>query len=288
VSEEVLAAGGVVVRGVPGARETLLVHRPRYDDWTHPKGKLDPGEAFQDGALREVREETGWRCGLGPELPSIGYTDALGREKRVRFWVMHPVRNDVFAPNDEVDEIRWASPEDARALLTYPRDLETLEAALCLDQPIYVVRHAKAGSRLDWRGVDDDRPISVKGHRQAARLLAHLGLATLRHVVSSPSLRCVQTVRPMAEALSLPVVEHAGLREEVDADTALAVVTGLAGPSVVCTHGNIMQDLVFAASLARPLTGSYGWKKGSTWILERDAGRPVGARYVAPPRDRVG
>jgi len=110
----------------------------------------------------------------------------------------------------------------------------------------------------------------------------------MRHIVSSPSLRCVQTVRPMAEALSVPVVEHAGLREEVDAANALAVVTGLAGPSVVCTHGNIVQDLVFAASLVRPLAGSYGWKKGSTWILERDAGRPVGARYVPPPRDRIG
>jgi len=287
VSEEVLAAGGVVLRGAPGTREALLVHRPRYDDWTHPKGKLDPGESFENGAVREVLEETGFGCGLGPELPSIRYTDALGRPKRVRFWVMHPVRDRGFTPNDEVDEIRWMVPDDAVELLSYPRDVMTLETALALDQPIYVVRHAKAGSRLDWRGGDDDRPISVKGHRQAARLHAHLGVATVRHIVSSPSLRCVQTMRPMAQALSVPIEERDGLREEVDAATPLALVTGLAGPSVVCTHGNIMQDLVFAASLVRPLTGSYGWKKGSTWILERDAGRPVGARYVPPPRDRI-
>ena len=287
MSDEVLAAGGVVVRGAPGAREALLVHRPRYDDWTHPKGKLDPGESFEDAAEREVREETGWGCGLGPALPSIGYTDATGRPKQVRFWVMHPVRDHGFTPNEEVDEIRWATPEAAHELLSYPRDRGTLDAALTLDQPIYVVRHAKAGSRLDWRGDDYDRPISGKGERQAARLLDHLGVTTVRTIVSSPSRRCVQTVRPMADALSLPVEEHDGLREEVDAATALAVVTGLAGPSVVCTHGNIVQDLVFAASQLRTLTGSYGWKKGSTWILERDAGRPVAARYVAPPRDRV-
>ena len=82
MNEEVLAAGGVVVRDAPGAREVVLVHRPRYDDWTHPKGKLDPGESFEDAALREVLEETGWRCALGPELPHVTYADATGRPKR--------------------------------------------------------------------------------------------------------------------------------------------------------------------------------------------------------------
>ena len=286
--EEVLAAGGVVIRGAPGARETLVVHRPRYDDWTHPKGKLDAGESFEDGAGREVREETGWGCEPGPELPSVGYTDALGRPKRVRYWVMHPVTDHGFTPGDEVDEIRWVSTDEARVLLSYPRDLETLDATLALDEPIYVVRHAKAGSRLDWRGDDDHRPISVKGERQAARLLEHIGVTSVRRVVTSPSLRCVQTVRPMADALSVPLEEHGALREESDPAAALAFAAALAGPSVLCTHGNIVQDLVLAAALVGPLTGSYGWKKGSTWILERDAGRPVGARYLPPPRDRAG
>jgi phosphohistidine phosphatase SixA/8-oxo-dGTP pyrophosphatase MutT (NUDIX family) len=287
VSDEVLAAGGVVVRGAPRARETLLIHRPRYDDWTHPKGKLDPGESFQDGAGREVREETGWGCERGPELPPIGYTDALGRPKRVRYWVMHPVRDHGFVPGEEVDEIRWVSTDEARVLLSYPRDLETLDATLALDEPIYVVRHAKAGSRLDWRGGDDRRPITFKGERQASRLLEHLGMASVHRVVSSPSMRCVQTVRPMADALSVPLEEHEALREEADPATVLAFATGLSGPSVLCTHGNIVQSLVFTAALIRPLTGSYGWKKGSTWILERNAGRPVGACYLPPPRDRA-
>ncbi|MEP6758513.1 MAG: NUDIX hydrolase [Actinomycetota bacterium] len=288
MSDEVLAAGGVVGRGRPGAREVLLVHRRRYDDWTHPKGKLETGESFQDGARREVLEETGWQCELGPELPSIAYPDARGRPKRVRYWMMHPALDSGFTPGAEVDTIRWTQPVEARALLSYPRDVETLEAALALDAPIYVVRHAKAGSRRDWRDDDDRRPISAKGARQAARLLEHLGLDRVHRVVSSPSLRCVQTVAPMAEALSLPLERHDALREATDVGTALALLAELAGPSVACTHGDIVQAVVLAVSPDRPRAGVEGWKKGSTWILERDAGRPVEARYVAPPRDRVG
>jgi 8-oxo-dGTP pyrophosphatase MutT (NUDIX family)/phosphohistidine phosphatase SixA len=287
VSEDVLAAGGVVVRGAPGARETLIIHRPRYDDWTHPKGKLDPAESFEDGARREVLEETGWRCELGPELPSVSYTDALGRPKRVRYWMMYPTRDDDFTSGDEVDEIRWMPAAQARRMLSYPRDIETLDAALGLDTPVYLVRHAKAGSRLDWRGDDDQRPISTKGARQAERLREHLALDEVGRIASSPSLRCLQTVQPLAAALSLPVELHDALREEADASTALAFTAGLGGPAVICTHGNIVQELVLTAAQTDPLTGSYGWKKGSTWILERDAGRPVGARYVPPPRDRA-
>lgn len=288
MNEEVLAAGGVVVRGAPAAREVVLVHRPRYDDWTHPKGKLHQGESFEDAALREVLEETGRRCTLGPELPHVTYPDAAGRPKRVRFWVMFPEQDDAFASGDEVDEIRWLPADEARRLLSYPRDIETLDAALALDEPLYLVRHAKAGSRRDWRGNDDDRPITAKGHRQADRLLEHLGPDGIGLVVSSPSLRCVQTVAPLADALAMPVEIHEVLREDADPVATHAFARALGGPAVACTHGNIVEALVLEAAAVRPLSGSYGWKKGSTWILERDAGRPVGARYVPPPRDRVG
>jgi len=287
VSGEVLAAGGVVVRGAPGARETLLVHRPRYDDWTHPKGKLDPHETFEEAARREVLEETGSRCALGPELPPVTYLDAVGRPKRVRYWLMHPESDDPFVAGDEVDAIRWVPAATASHLLTYPRDVETLGAALDLDTPIYLVRHAKAGSRADWRGEDDERPITAKGRRQAARLLGHLHPTGIRRVASSPSLRCVQTVRPMADALSLPVEEHDVLREDADPVAALTFVAALAGPAVICTHGNVVQDLVRRAPVDRSRSDTDGWKKGSTWVLQRDAGRPVGARYVPPPRDRT-
>jgi 8-oxo-dGTP diphosphatase len=102
-----------------------VVHRPKYGDWTFPKGKLDPGEGFEGAALREVEEETGLRCELGDELPSTTYRDAKGREKLVRYWEMTPVAGE-FEPNDEVDELRWVTPDEARRMLTYERDRELL------------------------------------------------------------------------------------------------------------------------------------------------------------------
>jgi 8-oxo-dGTP diphosphatase len=118
---KVKAAGGAVVRD----GRVAIVHRPKYDDWTLPKGKLDPGESFEEAALREVEEETGLRCRLGRELPSSKYVDPKGRRKVVRYWQMEPLEGE-FAPNKEVDELRWLEPAGARDLLSYERDREVL------------------------------------------------------------------------------------------------------------------------------------------------------------------
>ncbi len=119
---EVRAAGGLVVRD----GEVLLVHRPKYDDWTFPKGKCSPNESDEACALREVEEETGLRCELVDEVGQTEYVDSRGRPKRVRWWLMQPAEGK-FAPNEEVDAVRWAAPADATTLLSYDRDLALLE-----------------------------------------------------------------------------------------------------------------------------------------------------------------
>ena len=119
------AAGGVVVRQGERGTELCVVHRPRYGDWTLPKGKLDAGETFEEAALREVREETGLRCSLVRELESTHYTDGKGRPKIVRYWLME-VDGGGFEPNDEVDELRWMTPGEATGTLTYERDRDLI------------------------------------------------------------------------------------------------------------------------------------------------------------------
>ncbi len=120
---EVAAAGGVVLRAGAGGGQVAVVHRPKYDDWSLPKGKLDPGEGWEEAALREVEEETGMRCELGPELAPARYRDRKGRDKLVRWWLMRPVDGE-FSANDEIDELRWLDPGEAITLLDYDHDRE--------------------------------------------------------------------------------------------------------------------------------------------------------------------
>jgi 8-oxo-dGTP diphosphatase len=124
---QVRAAGGVPVRDGATGVEVLVVHRPRYDDWTFPKGKREPGETDEECALREVFEETGLRCALEEELPPTTYVDHDGRPKLVRYWRVRVVSGDLV-PNDEADEARWLPPPAAAALLTYERDHAVLDA----------------------------------------------------------------------------------------------------------------------------------------------------------------
>jgi 8-oxo-dGTP diphosphatase len=126
---EVKAAGGVVWRRAGDTVAIAVAHRPRYDDWSLPKGKLDKGESWEEAALREVEEETGLRCRLGEELDPTSYEDRKGRAKVVRYWLMEPAEEVTFTPNDEVDELRWLAPPEAADVLSYPHDAELVREA---------------------------------------------------------------------------------------------------------------------------------------------------------------
>jgi 8-oxo-dGTP diphosphatase len=126
---DISAAGGVLVRTGQGGREVAVIHRPKYMDWSLPKGKLEPGEGWLEAALREVEEETGYRCEASTELPPVSYLDRKARRKLVRYWLMEPVAGE-FEPHGEVDELRWLGREEAEELLTYPHDRELVRRAL--------------------------------------------------------------------------------------------------------------------------------------------------------------
>jgi 8-oxo-dGTP pyrophosphatase MutT (NUDIX family) len=126
-TDVVRAAGGVVTRSVANGPEILLVHRPKYDDWTLPKGKAEPGESDEDCALREVEEETGLACDLGDEVAAVEYEDAAGRPKRVRYFAMTPPEGVDASPQNEVDAVRWLTREQALEALSYGRDRQVIE-----------------------------------------------------------------------------------------------------------------------------------------------------------------
>src|SRR3954454_13818704 len=172
-AELVLAAGGAVWRtAADGSTETVLVHRPKYDDWSLPKGKLDPGEHALSAAVREVDEETGLAVTAGRRSVQTSYRLPEGI-KRVDYWAMRVVDGE-FEPNREVDELRWLPPDKAALLLTHDHDRTVLADLARDDRPrapsLLLVRHAAAGDRADWDGPDDLRPLDTRGRRQAERL----------------------------------------------------------------------------------------------------------------------
>jgi 8-oxo-dGTP diphosphatase len=271
----VLAAGAVLWRrtdgGVDsGGVEIALVHRPRYDDWSLPKGKADRGETLPFTAVREVAEETGFAARLGGGLGEVHYA-VLEGPKTVRYWAAE-ARGGAFTPSDECDELRWCSPDDAVALLSYQRDLDVLarfRRAGVPDSVVLLVRHAKAGSRSQWDGPDDERPLSSTGHDQARHLARLLPLFGPDRISSAPPLRCRATVAPLADELGLPVGEEPLLGEEGywdDPAGGLARLREIAaepGVSAVCSQGGVIPDVVGA------LTGrsDVAAKKASTWVL---------------------
>jgi phosphohistidine phosphatase SixA/ADP-ribose pyrophosphatase YjhB (NUDIX family) len=290
----VRAAGGVVVRD----GTVLVVHRPRYDDWSLPKGKSEAGEIDEVTALREVREETGFECELQDELPSAAYVDSLGRPKFVRYWRMRSVGGE-FAPGEEVDEVRWLGVEEARPLLTYEHDRavldglarpepppEPLAVAPAPEPPVYFVRHAKAGDRAAWTEDDRLRPLSKKGRPQAEALVEMFRGEEIGRVISSPYVRCEQTVRPLALDRGLTLETDERLAEGAPFAGVLALLAESVGvATVLCGHGDLIpQTVAYLASTGVPVDDGAS-KKGSIWVLEREAGHVMGARYLPPPTD---
>ncbi|WP_028654727.1 NUDIX hydrolase [Nocardioides sp. J54] len=285
---DILAAGVVVFR--PG-REVLLVHRPRYDDWSFPKGKLDPGEHPVAAAVREVEEETGLRVRLGPPLPSQRYP-VNGRGKTVHYWTGRVTGSDDVAgyePNDEIDAVEWVPHDDARERLTYEHDRRTLQQARRLRRrthAVIVLRHGLALERDDWEGEDADRPLRAAGEEQAARLVDLLAAYGVQRVVTSSSTRCVQSVRPYADAHGLDLDLRRRLSEEKATAGAVARIVEelLAGdqPAVLCTHRPVLPLAYDAAGIAPDDVEELA--KAEMLVLHVRKGAVVAVERHQPPR----
>lgn len=286
----VVAAGAVTLRRRRGTTEVLLVHRPRYGDWSFPKGKVDPGEGVHEAAVREVLEETGLAVRLGPALPPQVYAVGNGtaRPKMVHYWVARCTGDDDvsgYRPNDEIDDVRWFPMHDVVRMLTYERDRDLVGEARPFRRrsvPLIVLRHAQARPRKQWGGDDRGRPLSDEGSRQAERLVPLLAAYGARHVVSSSSERCVQSVAPYAassgrdleltSALSEQDATPQAVIEEMDA------LLDLREPTVVCGHRPVLPMMFEALGLEpTPL------EPGDAVVLHHRHGRIVAVDRVPAP-----
>ncbi|TDP97495.1 NUDIX hydrolase [Labedaea rhizosphaerae] len=287
---EIVAAGAVLWR--PGG-EIALVHRPRYDDWSLPKGKVEPGESLPAAVRREVHEETGFACVLGRSLGQVGYR--IGRDYKTVDYFAARAGDGEFAPNKEVDELRWLPVPDALALLTYQRDRGVVRW-FAADPPtvatVLLVRHAKAGKREEWSAPDDLRPLSPAGVEQARQLrelLPHFGPD---RVHSAPPVRCRSTVQAVADDLGVPVVDEPRLsengywaNEDRGRERFLRIVAA-GGTPVVCSQGGVIPDLVSAlAEEGEVRLPSTRTKKGSMWLLSFTEGQRLFAADYFPSPD---
>ncbi|MEO3828270.1 NUDIX domain-containing protein [Actinomadura sp. B10D3] len=269
------AAGALLWRDGP---EVALIHRPRYDDWSFPKGKADRGEHLLRAAVRETEEETGIVPRLGRRLPTITYPVG-DRVKEVEYWAARPAAESAFTPNDEVDELVWLPPDEAEARLSYRHDVDLLRGFLsgpARTSPLVILRHASAGEKQAWREADELRPLDETGRAEAAGLAALLHSYGPMRVVSSTTARCLETVLPYARLARTSIVtEPAFTVGDTNPEQAVERLLALAGePTVVCTHGEIVSELVggLCRKLGEDVPENPELRKGEFWTAHLAGG----------------
>ena len=290
MTRPVRAAGGVVFRITKkGNLKVLVAHRPRYDDWSFPKGKADPSETPEQTAVREVLEETGYHCRIVTPIGTTRHRVASG-VKDVSWFAMRPLPDSSgFEENSEVDEIKWLTRKAARDLLDYQRDRDLLAGIdfgrIAQTGTIRLLRHGAAGDRNKWQEEDWTRPLNKKGRKQARAIAERLATAGIERVVSSPYLRCVQTVEPLAQKIGAKVEIGDALAEGQHIDAAYEVLNVLGGyNSVLCSHGDMIPAVINKMTWAGlSIDSPFQCSKGSIWEIEVDEGRFTTGRYVPPP-----
>lgn len=291
--KQVPAAGAVLWRPdkESGAPRIAVIHRPRYDDWSLPKGKLDAGEVEAVAAVREILEETGRVAHLGRRLGTVSYP-IPGGTKTVRYWAARALRGD-FVANGEADDIRWLAVPEAKKRLTYPSDRKMVArfAKKPADtQTVLIVRHGTAGRKARYKGDDRQRPLDSKGRAQAQSLVPQLLAFGADVVYAADRLRCVQTVEPLAKELGVPTEVEISLTEEAYAEDPGAAherileIAGYGGTPAICTQGKVIPYLIdwwCRRDGVKPDKSRN--RKGSTWVLSLAGGRLIAADHMPSP-----
>jgi 8-oxo-(d)GTP phosphatase len=294
MTDATLAAGAAIWR--PPAdpaedAEILLVHRPKYDDWSLPKGKSEPDEHILLTAVREVQEETHVRPVLGPRLPTVEYI-SWGHPKQVSYWSAFGDGVQA-APGHEIDAVSWLPLGQAREQLADTHDDPVISALRPLETvPLILLRHASAGCKEDWPGDDCSRPLDESGAANAQALPGLIScFAPVARVISSPALRCTDTVRPYAagfggtvetEACLAPYGRSAGFSSRTDLVDALRrLLTGVVAdrrPAVLCLHRENLPDVLAEACSALGVPAAVpadpSLPKGGFWVAHTTAGGP--------------
>ncbi len=291
VTANIHAAGAVVWRRTPnGTIEIAVVHRPKYQDWSLPKGKLDPGETPVLAGLREVREETGLDCKLGRYLGHVTYPIPGHRKlKRVDYWAA-TVAGGEFTANSEVDVLNWHPLDRVMDQLSYPMDRQVVRAFTRLPpdtSTLLLVRHAKAGRRDRFSGPDPLRPLDREGQSQSRVLVPNLLAFGASEIHSADPVRCVQTVTPLAEKLGTEIVLEPLLSEtgyaaaQDEARERLVSLVSDTEVRVVCSQGKVIPDLLqWWADRDGVTLPSARNRKGSVWVLSCHRGRLVAADHM--------
>jgi 8-oxo-dGTP diphosphatase len=261
----VFAAGALCWREVDGQLLIAIIHRKRYGDWSWPKGKVDSGESLPQAAVREIREETGYKVKLGVHLGTQNYMLQNGAAKEVHYWAAKvsdkALAESTFKPDDEVEKIEWKTPEEIDQLLTYEQDKEFLvklvdlhSKGLLQTRPFILLRHAKATPRNQWPKDEAHRPLLPLGEEQAQAIVPILSAYGIKKVVSSPWSRCANTVMPYVRKKGLKLIERGQLTEFGNANgprrTAKTVEKLLATGSaaVLCSHRPALPTILDAIS----------------------------------------
>lgn len=297
--KHIIAAGAVVSRDNSGEKEFLIIHRGYRQDWSFPKGKVDPGEHLVGAAIREVREETGFAIQLGVPLPTVRYMKGTAT-KDAHYWNAQFLSGQ-FIPNDEVDQVKWLPLGRAKKLLTYEHDQEMIELAANSSDTsaLIVMRHTQAIKRAEWvvakdglSEVDASRPLTAVGRMQASGLVPALAGFGVNELHSSDSRRCRDTLGPYASARSVPITLEPTLSEEQHKENpkrALSRVAKIAlseTSTALCTHRpvmpTVMESLAEVFEIENPVKKTFdpSLTPGSMVIFHRDAKNLKIVRHV--------